>query len=171
MNTTQIELVLSMIRARLNRLVRLGFFAIRDLENLEAELLARVFAKWGRYDPARGTIEAFVNVVIESELMSLLRQKNAQKRRARLVRLKDDHDFISDRGTSAAASREAADLRQDLIRVLQDLTPRQRAIADGLRQETPAGVSRRLGIPRRTVRDEIGRIRTVFRDRGLETYL
>ena len=63
--------------------------------------------------------------------------------------------------------------RVDLVRAIERLTPHQRQLCQLLGDEglTVQEVSRKLGIPRATIYDELKRIRKVFAELGLKDYL
>lgn len=49
--------------------------------------------------------------------------------------------------------------------------PKQRAICDQLYREAIAPAANEMGVARRTLRDAVIKIRSIFRDAGLEEFL
>lgn len=81
-------------------------------------------------------------------------------------------------GAASATSGEEGgqdrdDLRIDVAKALQRLTPRQRRVCAMLGEEglSVKEAAARLGIPRGTLYEELKRIRQVFAEHGLAAYL
>ena len=144
---------------------------IDEKECFASELMACVLDSWNNYDPARATRHAFINVVVTTQLKSLLRARAAQKRSGITQPLDDAAAGIADPASLRGKPRHQIDIRLDLAAVLPHLTTRQLLIVDHLRRNPLAPLAEQLGIPRRSLRDECDRIREIFRDRGLEEYL
>lgn len=170
-DSSEIAFARKVIAAEVRGLIRRGTFRAEEAENLSSELMARLLATWSRYDPTRGSCEAFINVVVASQAVSLVREKCAQKRRGRVVPFDSVAGTLEDRTGSGGRGVEDLILRIDMEGALELLTPFQRRLLDLLQHDPLARVAQRLGVPRRTLRDERDRIRAVFRDAGLEAYL
>lgn len=150
---------------------RRGVIRVGEMESFASELMARLLAVWDTYDPARAPREAFVNIVVSSQSASLLRERNAQKRRGTPQSLDGIADLLVDRAASDGRQQHIINLRIDLAGVMPLLTPFQRQLVDLLQRDALAPIAEQMGIPRRTLRDQCARIREVFRDAGLEEYL
>jgi RNA polymerase sigma factor (sigma-70 family) len=159
------------IASETKSLGRRGLIRDNDAENFASELMARLLANWHTYDPQRGPREAFVNVVVSSQSTSLRREMNAQKRRGHTHSVEPIADQLADRAASEAARRHHTNLKLDLASVVTALTPIQQQLVVRLQRDPLTTIAKRLGVPRRTLRDRCDRIRDVFRDAGLEVYL
>jgi RNA polymerase sigma factor (sigma-70 family) len=153
-----------------------------EYEDLVQECLLHWWAQRPRYTQSRGaSIETFLRRVVKAKLIDLERGARAQKRGsgrrpASLDQpLAEDElegdtlgDFIGD-----PADTEWEALHQvSLEAALSRLSPRQKQIIAGLQEEyTVSQISQRLGVPRATLYDDLKRIRQVFRDEGLASYL
>jgi hypothetical protein len=69
------------ISAEVKKLLLRGVIRRDEQEDLASELMSRLVSVWETYDPARGSREAFINQVVSTQLVSLLRERYAQKRR------------------------------------------------------------------------------------------
>lgn len=159
------------IASEIKDLSRRGVIRKDEIDNFASELMARLLAVWDTYDPARAPREAFVNIVVRSQIASLLREKHAQKRRGTTQSLDSVADLLVDRTASEGRQQHIINLRIDLAGVMPLLTPLQRQLVDLLQRDSLAPIAEQMGIPRRTLRDQCARIRDVFRDAGLEEYL
>jgi RNA polymerase sigma-70 factor (ECF subfamily) len=131
---------------------------------------------------------AYLSRVVRNKLIDLVRERAADKRRGELNAVSldgpvgDGEDAATlaevidvNRGLEAdgLASQAASDVRIDIDKVIEKLTPAQRRLcaligAEGLSIKAAA---ERLGIPRATLYEEIKRIRKVFAAHGLDDYL
>jgi DNA-directed RNA polymerase specialized sigma24 family protein len=166
-----LEFANMVIATEVNALIECGSIRRDEQGHFTSELLARLLAVWETYDPARAPREAFINIVISSQCVSLLRERNAQKRRGTTQSLDGLADVLVDRATSEGRQQHIINLRIDLAGVMPLLTPLQRQLVDLLQRDALAPIAEQMGIPRRTLRDQCARIREVFRDAGLEEYL
>jgi len=148
-----------------------GVIRLSEEEDIAGELMLQLLDAWAGFDPRRGPVEAFINQVVNTRLISILRKRNAQKRRATVESIDASEDRLVDRVSAIDARGRLIDLKVDLRVALCNLTPTQREICDGLLRDAVTPVARELGIPRSTLRDAIVKIREVFRDAGLEEYL
>lgn len=167
----QLAFATLVIRTETGKLLNRGLIRRTEREDLAGELMAQLLEIWGRFDPDRGTREAFINQVVSTRLVSLLRERNSQKRRATTEPIDASDDRFVDHSSAGEGSRCQIDLRVDLRVALGRLTPRQREICDQLMREAITPAARQMGVPRSTLRDAVARIREVFRDAGLEAYL
>jgi len=159
------------ISAEVNKLYLRGVIRRDEQQDFASELMVRLLAVWETYDPARGPREAFINTVVNSQLVSLLRGRYAQKRRGTTQPIDAVADPIVDPVSWDGRQQHVINLQIDLAAVMHLLSPLQRQIVDHLRREPLTPVAGQMGIPRRTLRDQCARIRDVFRDAGLEEYL
>jgi RNA polymerase sigma-70 factor (ECF subfamily) len=140
-----------------------------------------------RPDP-EGPPIAYMARVLRNKLTDLVRDYEASKRGggSELVSLDaavgdaDDAPTLAellDVAGSATSDREHGvdrdDVRIDVTKALQRLTPRQRRVCAMLGEEglSVKEAAARLGIPRGTLYEELKRIRQVFAEHGLAAYL
>jgi hypothetical protein len=158
------------VHTEARRLWLCGALLESEQEDFASELMSRLLGSWDLYDPARGPREAFINSVVASQSVSLLRLRYAKKRGGRAYRVQRDHLDANDGQADGDRSFHVVELRIDLEGAFRKLTRRQREIAFRLGRSSAAAAARELGIPRRTLRDECERIRQAFRDAGLGRY-
>jgi RNA polymerase sigma factor (sigma-70 family) len=169
-------------RRRQTCLQREGF------EDLLQECLIHWLFVRGNYDSTREVSpQTFMGRIVRNKLTDIIREKQADKRKvAHLtisldIPLEDDSNSptliekLNDNATIESCSdpRSQADLRIDLEKVLQKLSPKQKEICHLLGDEgfSVKEASNRTGMPRSTVYDEIERIRKIFLKEGLNEYL
>ncbi len=158
------------ISAEVKKLFLRGVIRRDEHEDFGSELMVRLLSVWETFDPARGPREAFINQVVSTQLVSILRERYAQKRRGTTQPIDAVADPIVDPTSWDGRQQHVINLQIDLAAVMHLLTPLQRQILDHLRREPLTPVAEQMGIPRRTLRDQCARIREVFRDAGLEEY-
>lgn len=166
-----IEFASKVIASEVRTLRVRGVIRRSDQDDIAGTLMLQLLEAWEGFDPNRGPAEAFVNQIINTRLISILRKRNAQKRRGRAESIDASDERLVDRTWSGAEWRRQIDIKTDLAAAMERLTPKQREICDLLLRETVTPAARELGIPRSTLRDAIAKIRVVFRDAGLEEYL
>ena len=118
-----------------------------------------------KYDPARGASEStFLKRVARSALKDLVKQEEAQGRWAGKGALS------LDAGTPLALAAPidvddigALESRLDISKARSQMTPRQRAIVDGvLAGYRPDEIARQLGVSRDTVHQDRVKLRSVL---------
>jgi DNA-directed RNA polymerase specialized sigma24 family protein len=163
-----LHFALIVVAAEARRLSICGMLDESDREDCASELMSRLLGSWHLYDHTRGPREAFINAVVTTQSVSLLRLRLAKKRGGGVYRVDVDPEEASDkRSAPVDRAQHVADLRMDFERVEPRLTQQQRVIASWLGRDKPTVVARILGMPRRTLRDELDRTRRVFCDAGL----
>jgi len=148
-----------------------GVIRHNDREDIASEVLTQLIEVWEQFDPQRGTREAFINQVVNTRLVSVLRERHSQKRRAKTEPICTSDVRLADRTRFGDGWLRQIDLRVDLNIAFSKLTPKQRAICDHLLREALSPAAKEMGVPRSTLRDAVVKIREVFRDAGLEEYL
>jgi RNA polymerase sigma-70 factor (ECF subfamily) len=159
------------IRTQVKWLRERGIIRRSEAEDFASDLMAQLLEAWDGFDPERGTREAFINQVVSTRILSLLRDRRAQKRRGNPLSLDVDGDSIADPAGAGDAWIRTIDLRVDLEAARRKLSPKQRALCDQLLREALSPASREMGVPRSTLRYAVTKIRQIFRDAGLEEYL
>lgn len=150
------------------------------------ECLVHWLSVRGDIDPARAaTRTAFMARVVHNKLMDLVRERESDKRKAGYDSISLDEplgeqedssrlfELVDETQKKAPDRAFADDARVDLEKAMARLTPRQRELCRLLGEEglNVQEASRRLGVPRATLYDELKRIRKVFAELGLEDYL
>ncbi|HMN39461.1 MAG TPA: sigma factor [Phycisphaerales bacterium] len=159
------------IRTEVKKLRERGVIRRADAEDIASELMAQLLEVWDRFAPERGSREAFINQVVSTRLLSLLRERRAQKRRGTPRPLDADDDTAIDYSWSGDGWRRQIDLRVDLEVAFTKLTARQRALCEQMLREALTPAAKELGVPRSTLRYVALKVRQIFRDAGLEEYL
>ncbi len=159
-----------------------------DFDDLLQECLTHWFFAKGDYDPTREASQrTFMGRVIRNKLTDLVRERKSDKRKIADFTdsldkpLGDDEDSLAliDKIDGQTISYNAPDpffeiqLKIDLSKVLQKLTPKQKELCRLLGEEglTVKEASEYLKTPRSTIYDELKRIRPIFMKEGLEDYL
>ena len=160
-----------------------------EFEEVMQECLVHWLSVRRDLDPARGPVRsAFMATVVRNKLTDLVRERESGKRKATHdsisldVPLGDEEesltflDFVVE-----AQSREcddhlrasAEDARADIFKAMKRLAPLQQQLCHLLGCEglSVQDASRKLGIPRATIYDELKRIRKSFTELGLQHYL
>jgi RNA polymerase sigma-70 factor (ECF subfamily) len=143
-----------------------------DAEEVVAEVFAQVWRSAAGFDPARGSVAAWVATICRTRALDLVRSR---KRRARVV---EEAALMSDEGESLvfAPSFESADRSAELTeasaivrRSLADLPAEQRRVIElayfgGLSQsEIAAQLSQPLGTVKTRMRSGMEKLRQALR--------
>jgi RNA polymerase sigma factor (sigma-70 family) len=147
-----------------------------DFDDLLQECLFHWYLHRGSYQEGKGaSIKTYMATVLKNQLQLILREQQADKRRAihEAISLEEP---VGEGETTLAdliADQSPADdsIRLDVEAIVRTLTPLQREVCNLLAQEySVKRVAELLGKPRSTIRDEIKRIREIFSQRGLKDY-
>ncbi|MBX3384554.1 MAG: sigma-70 family RNA polymerase sigma factor [Phycisphaeraceae bacterium] len=156
--------------AEIKQLRLRGAIRAGDQDDVASAVLVHLVEAWPAFDPDRAPVEAFITQVVATRLISVLRERNARKRRwgTRSIGTGGNEPvapaWSDDRWT------RLIDLRMDMDTALRRLSPTQRAICDQLLRDLLTHAAKEMGIPRRTLRDNVAKIRAILRDAGLEEY-
>jgi RNA polymerase sigma factor (sigma-70 family) len=175
----EIELAQGIVRGFL---ATSGDSAVLGSDDLVQECLLHWWTQRQRYRKERGASpRTFMRRVLNARLVDLAREAGAAKRGCgrpadsldrEAGEEKEDGSMLGDLVPSHVDVDAESSLRIDLQSGMAHLTARQRsvirALADGWRI---TDISRRSGLSRDTLCEELQRIRQVFRDAGLEEYL
>ena len=147
------------------------------------ECLTHWFFAKDQFDPAREvTVKTFMKRVVKNKLFNILEERTAKKRQVdsksiSLNQLLEDSEgsaekFIAVENNIMKTIKDT-ELPVALSKAFERLSGRQKELCRLLGEEglSVSEASKRLSIPRRTLRDEVERIRDVFRKEGLEDYL
>ncbi len=176
------------IRAKVRQLIRQGCFTAEDREDLMHEFAVDLLHRKLHFNPKDAPWEAFVLVVCQNRVASILIHQRAEKRYQRASSLDEsttDADGIEvsigetladdchERRTGCRPRSwiDAADLAMDLVEFLATLTPRTRAMCDELMATSISEAAREIGITRVSAHARLNRIRQACERSDLREYL
>ena len=160
-----------------------------EFEEVMQECLVHWLSVRRELDPARAPVRsAFMATVVRNKLTDLVRERESGKRKATYdsisldAPLGDEEDSLTFLDFVVEAQpREgddhlralAEEARADIFKAMKHLTPLQQQLCHLLGCEglSVQDASRKLGIPRATIYDELKRIRKSFTELGLQYYL
>lgn len=165
-----------------------GFLAPRapfpalDFDDLLQECLLHWWTQRERYREERGASRGtYMRRILNAKLVDLTREANASKRGGGRIAHSLDRDAeeteeeglaLGDLVPSRVDIEAESSLRIDLRSGMALLTKRQRLVVRALAAGwQTTDISRRSGLSRDTLYEELRRIRQVFQDAGLEEYL
>jgi len=148
-----------------------------EFDDLLQECLFHWYLNRGSYREEKGaSIKTYMAKVLKNQLHIILREQQADKRKAIHEAISLDEPLGEDGTTLADLIADEKLLTSDAIRldveaVLLTMTPLQQEVCRLLAQEYPVKrVAELLGKPRSTIRDEIKRIWDIFSLKGLKDY-
>jgi RNA polymerase sigma factor (sigma-70 family) len=148
-------LALRSARFRATAAVKSRAIPSADRQDVEQEALTRVWQALSKYDPARAGLRTFIEVVVCTKVTSLLRAHT--------------HGTVLE-SLARQVAREGGfremELRADVARVLDGISPFDRSVALSLTNYSAIETGRRLGVARATVYRSIDRLRIAFADAG-----
>ncbi len=160
-----------------------------EFEELMQECLVHWLSIRRELDPARGPERsAFMATVVRNKLMDLVRERESRKRKATYNSVSLDEPLGDEKDSQTLldifdetrvhegddyAGALGDEARADLLKAMTRLTPLQQHLCKLLGCEglSVQDISRKLGIPRTTIYDELKRIRKSFAELGLQYYL
>jgi len=182
------DYVKTLIQVKARQVTRHRGFRPGDQDDIEQDLIAHVLKQAHHFDPARGSVNTFIDRVIGSAIAMMLRDRKRLKRAAGLGAFSLENTFVGqcrrDRPTTLSDvvreehlrrrcggrvgdDQRQTDLSLDVSQAMAGLTPRQREIARRLASAPEAAVARDMGISRRQVRNAVEAIREHFERAGL----
>lgn len=176
------------IRAKVRQLIRQGCFTAGDREDLMHDFAADLLHRKLHFNPEDGTWEAFVVVVCQNRVASILIHHRAEMRYERPTSLDEataDADGIEtsigetlpadchERRTGCRPRFwiDATELAMDLAEFLATLTPKTRAMCDQLMATSISEAARVIGITRVSAHARLRRIREACERNNLRDYL
>lgn len=158
-------------------------------EDVEQEFRVRLIQGLPAHDPEQMSREQFARMLLRRQRDSLLRERYAAKRSAgtvvslqtpvchegaetTLAATVASDQTASGRGAPLRDEVERVDLRLDTTAALERAPAKGRAVAERLMADRNASVaSRRTGIPRSTLNDQVRKLRKPFEQAGMKDYL
>jgi RNA polymerase sigma-70 factor (ECF subfamily) len=177
-----------LIRLKAKQLVGRAGLTQSDRQDIEQELHLDVHRRLPKLDEGRAKRTTFIRHVVENRVATLLAERTAASRDYRRCEASldeplegDDEDgtlgdtvdqerYLRRDGVAEGDDDRRRDLRLDLSAALEGLPPDLRDLAVQLKTASAPEVARRMGIPRRTFRDRISRIRAHCERVGLAIY-
>ena len=178
-----------LIRKKARQLVNRNGFTDSDREDIEQELTLKLLKKSGAFDSSQAHWNVFVTMIIERGTASLVRDKQAQKRDHRrvcslnvviakkdkkMIELGDiigSHEQDARLGRKQRSDFDQAQLLQDMNEVLSNLPPELRELAEVMKTDSIAEISRDTGVPRTSLNYRVRQLRQRFEEAGLAEYL
>lgn len=172
----------TLIRQKVQRLIRKGWFHTQDSADLEQDLTRHLFDRRGAFDPERAPWRAFVHLVLRCYAANLARHRRAAKRDPRRLRLLHERAdrLLADQarrhrqedGEPPRSAEEQTDLALDVRTVLEQLPPKQRELLQQLlANKTIVQIARERGVARTTLQAMFRRVATQLQRSGLRHYL
>jgi RNA polymerase sigma factor (sigma-70 family) len=182
--------VARLIRHKANKLVMTGKIESCERRDIEQELTLHWLRRRERFDTTHGDLETFADVVLNNAIRAMFEYQHAQKRDNRLIAcslddqidnhgkpgtthhdIYDQDDYFQAIGNRCRSSLELIQLRLDIERAIQRLSPKQRDLARLLITQSASEAARSLKISRTTLYSRLKDIRRTFTELGLEEYL
>jgi RNA polymerase sigma factor (sigma-70 family) len=182
-------LIQQIIRKKARRLTGCARLSPEDIDDLTQDFRAELLQKIATYDPDRGSMPAFIRMLIDRFFAKWLRHRFADMRNPRRVvslnmLVRNDEGLWIELGKTIAqgvhnkrhgrrvrSDQEHADLRNDVDGVIQGLAHELRAVADQLMGKPIAAAARELGIPRTTLHQRVRQLRQNYDRKGLRDFL
>lgn len=177
----------ALIQAEAGQLCRRKEFSPSEREDIEQELWLAVLQQAERFDPARASLDTFLERVVSRAVAFLLRSRTRRKRAGGVLPLSLESDFtttgeglkpLSDTissedvarwlGTQSVDPMARMEQTEAIDSALARMPERLRDICRRLMTGTVASVARELGISRHQVRKVLEEARPYFEEAGLE---
>jgi RNA polymerase sigma-70 factor (ECF subfamily) len=159
-------------------------------DDVEQDLTIRLLRRLPKFDPRRRPWPVFVKVVIDKHVATLLETRRTKKREhiqnivslSELVAGEDGEQEELGRqigpeqkenliGRYASSDLERSELTHDVQAVLATLPDDLRDLCARLQTDSLTQVARDLGVPRSTLREQVQRLRQIFEQAGLRSFL
>jgi len=177
---------ITLIRIKARQLCRRSDFSRSDYDDLRQDMRRYLLEKAHRFDPTRGTVEAFVTNCINTWVAMQLRYRGRQKRcdsykavslertpvecdgditSLGAVLLEEDGQRLTQ--TYPMSPIEHFELREAIEHVMQGLEPDDRALLTHVAQHGVASAARERNVSRRQINNALARMRSRFEKAGL----
>jgi RNA polymerase sigma-70 factor (ECF subfamily) len=185
------DYALTLVHHKAWQLVGKAGYLADDVADIKQDLIVALLERLPRFDPARASYNTYVDRVVASRVVDLLRRRNAEMRDhrreagslnakidtgggkpvQRLATISRGEQYLRT-GKHTRSARERARLRFDTASVLDSLTPELRRGAEMLQTKSVSQVARELVIPRSTFCDNhLAQLREAFAAKGMADYL
>jgi RNA polymerase sigma-70 factor, ECF subfamily len=159
-------------------------------QDLTADFVLDLLQRRKSFDPNTATWQAFVVVVCENRLVTILEHRRAEMRSHKreagslnhpakdgegretpLGATLDDSQRAKHTGQDRRSDEESWELSHDLAAVFKTLTPQLRQLAEALMGDSKSAAGRDLGYSQGKLYERLGRLRARFEKAGLRDYL
>jgi hypothetical protein len=184
------EFTAKFIRSKVRQLIGRAGFKEADRQDLTANFVLDLLQRRKSFDPNTATWQAFVIVVCENRLVTILEHRRAemrsQKREAGslnnpvkdgegietpLGAVLDDSQRAKHTGQDRRSDEETWELSHDLAAVFETLTPQLRQLAEALMRGSKSAAGRDLGYSQGKLYERLSRLHARFEKSGLRDYL
>lgn len=169
-------------------LTRMPMFSADDFEDLQQELMIAYLHAWPNFNPDKGDRRSFIKAAVNNAARNLVVAAEAQKRWTGIKlwslteTTSEDDDALTLADTISSNDglwdnaylgydHLSADLRHDLDRAIAQLPPDLVRICLLLKTRTITEIAAETGIPRRTIRDAVEKLKKIMGKAGLKIYL
>jgi len=183
------------IRLRAFTMIGSYGFTKSDRKDIEQDLWLDVLQRLEYYDPEKSSPRTFINRIIRNKVASIAEFRKASKRDYRVPVFSLDqpvlsgseeenpddapefHEFVGQDEVLfitlqiARSLVEIQDMKLDVNRVIEELSPNLQKICELLKEDSFTEVAEKLQIPRTTLYERRNQIRHYFEQRGLADYL
>ncbi len=175
---------------RLVRITAVSFlrkraFMAQDLEDFCQDLRLHLLQRISKFNPTRGSLAAFSQIVLRRGAQTLIRDRRIRKRNPAVSTALDtplrslggEDQLLTPvnhhrrRQCYPRSPEEVTQLAWDVAEAAKKFTPRQRRLADFLKSGLSlTEAAQEESMPRQTSQDELARMRSKFTKDGLRTY-
>ena len=177
------------IGRKIKQLIGRAGFTKQDREDLEQDLFVRVLQSLPRFNPNVAHRNKFITTVVERDVVSVLRNKQAAKRDHRrisslnvMIKITDEGptelaQTIGDRELDARLGRERrsdeeqTQLAIDMADTIASLPEFWQTLLELRKTCTMQEAADNMGVPRTTLNDWVRRMRQRFEEAGMRDYL
>lgn len=159
-----------------------------DVEDIEGDLTVELIERLPKFDPHRAAYNTFVANVVRTKAKKILRDRRRERRDDRREDcslneyVEDDRGALVERGETMSWEKddqrlgvrsegEERDMVIDVETMLSQLPDDMRELCELAKTMPVVEAARRLGIPESTAFSRLRKLRTTFREAGLEDYL
>lgn len=184
------EFTAKFIRSKVRQLIGRAGFKEADRQDLTADFVLDLLQRRKSFDPNTATWQAFVIVVCENRLVTLLEHRRAEMRSHKreagslnrpikdgegketpLGATLDDSQRAKHTAQDRRSDEESWELAHDIEQVLSTLPPQLRQLAEALMTDSKSAAKRHLGVSQGALYELLGRMRARFEKAGLRGYM
>ena len=177
---------INLIKKKAKQLEGYHGFTESDCEDIQQDLVLHVWLRLPNWDSRRASRHTFVARVIENFVKNLIKRQKAAYRDYRKNAYSLDDELKQDNGARISRRGQVSqeyfleatgrtpsnhELKIDLQRLLDHLTPEQQEICIRLKTSTISELSAAMGKPRSSVYEKIYKLRPHLESAGLKEYL
>ena len=177
------------IRRKVGQLIGRYGFKEQDREQLEQELTLRLLNSLRSFDPKQSHRNAFVTTIVERNVATIIRDRQAEKRDDRnvsslnvtcrngefgpveLAQLIGQSEVDAQRGRQTRTHEQVVDLGNDIADIVARLPADLRDLAEQLKTKSLVQIARETGVTRASLRKHFDQLREIFEKAGLRLHL